>query len=69
MTGRTLMVDIDGNQTVNDLKQKIKEQEGIAMVHQRLILSGKSLENRRKIRDCHTSAQNAIILVVRYSHG
>lgn len=69
MTGRIIMIDIEGDQTIALLKQKIKEQEGIPVRQQKLVLSGKNLEDGRLIRDCHTYAERDIHLIVRYTHG
>lgn len=69
MTGKIIIVDVEANQTIALVKEKIKKKEGIPVNQQRLILAGKTLEDERMIRDCHTHTEKSIFLVVRFTHG
>lgn len=69
MTGKIIVVDVEGDQTIAMVKEKIKENEGIPVNQQNLILAGKALEDGRMIRDCYTHAEKCIYLVVRFTHG
>lgn len=49
ITGKTIVVFVEGDQTVGILKERIKEKEGIPVRQQRLIVAGKVLEDDRTI--------------------
>jgi hypothetical protein len=45
ISGRTLVFEVDGNETVNNLKEMITDREGIPMNCQRLMHNGKQLDS------------------------
>lgn len=49
ITGKTIVVDVEGDQTIALLKEKIKDKEGIPINQQRLIVAGRILEDDRTI--------------------
>lgn len=52
LSGRTVMVEVDmDNDTVDDLKRKVHDKEGILPEHQRLICAGRELIGARKVRE------------------
>lgn len=69
LTGKTISVDVEPDESVESLKAKIQEKEGVPIDQQRIIFDGKQLDSLKSLADYDIDDDSTLHLVLRLRGG
>lgn len=65
LNGKSITMEVTDSDTIESIKNRIHEKEGVPVDQQRLVFNGKQLENTNSVADYSISADSTVHLVLR----
>ena len=67
LTGKTITLELEGSDTIENVKQKIQDKEGIPPDKQKLMYEGVELEDGKTVADYNIQKEETIQLILKFS--
>ena len=69
LTGKEIEIDIESEETISRIKERVEEKEGIPPPQQRLIFGGKQMADDKKASDFNIEGGTVLHLVLALRGG
>ena len=69
LTGKTITLDVEPSDTIENVKQKVQDREGVPPEQQRLIFAGKQLDGQKTLQECQIDEGASLSMVLRLRGG